>query len=99
MGEADERDDVVRLRGDLLERAGGGADEAGPQQQVLGRIAGHRELGEDREVGALVAGLLEARQDQVAVAVEVAHDGIDLCERQPQRSHLIVFASQSKTSA
>jgi len=90
VGEADERDDALRLRRDLLQRARGGADEAGSQQEVLGRITGHRELGEEREVRALVARLLEAREDQVAVAVEVAHDGIDLSESQPHRFRLTV---------
>ena len=43
-----------------VERPRGRADEARPQQQVLGRVAGDGELGEEDEVGARVARLLEA---------------------------------------
>ncbi len=90
VGEADEGDDVLRRRGDLLERLRGRADEPGPQEQILRRIARDRELGEEDQVGALVAGLGEAREDQVAVAVEVADDGVDLRERQSHRFRLTV---------
>ena len=59
-----------------------GAHEARPQEQILGRIARDRELGEDDEVGARTAGLLEPRNDQFAVPLEVPDRRIDLRERQ-----------------
>ena len=77
---ADEGDDAARLARDLVQRLLGRAHEARPQQQVLRRIARHRELGKDGEIGARVPGLLEAVEDQGAVAVEVADDGVDLGE-------------------
>ena len=66
---------------DLLERALGSADEARPEQEILGRIAGDRELGEDDDVGARVLRRLEPPEDQGAVPVEVADGGVDLGER------------------
>ena len=73
----------VRRARDLLERLLGGAHEAGAKQQVLGRVAGHRELREEDEIGARALRLLDAVEDQRAVAVEVADDRVDLCERDP----------------
>ena len=90
VGEADDGDDVLRLGGDRAQRAGRGADEAGSQQQILGRVAGHRELGKERELGARVARLLEPREDEPPVAVEVADDGVDLGEREPHGLRLTV---------
>ena len=83
----------VRLGRDALERGARGAHEARPQEQILGRIARHGELGEDDEVGAGGPGLLEAREDQLAVPLEVSDGRIDLA-----RARLIVSAYQSKTS-
>ena len=82
---ADERDDVAALDGDPLHGLLGRAHEPGPQEQVLRRVAGDGELGEEDEVGALVACLGEAPDDPVAVPVEVADDGVDLGEREPHR--------------
>ena len=79
---ADERDDAARRRGYLRQRLLRRADEPGPQQQILRRIARHRQLREDDEVGAGALRLLEPLEDQRAVAVEVA-DGrvrLDECE-------------------
>jgi hypothetical protein len=69
------------------------AHEPGPQQQVLGRVARDGELGK-RTRSARAARLLEPLEDQRAVAVEVADDGVDLRERYP---HFLVLDYQSKT--
>ena len=82
---ADEDDDPARRERDLLERPLGGAEKAGPEQQILGRIAGHRELGEDDEVGVRPLRLLDALDDQRAVPVEVADDRVDLGQRETHR--------------
>ena len=50
---ADEHRRPAGFACDRLHRAFGGADEARSQQQVLRRIAGDGELGEEDEVGAL----------------------------------------------
>ena len=83
---ADERDDAARCARHLVEGALGRADEPRPQEQVLGRIPGYRELGEEQEVDAERLRLVDARDDAVAVAVEVADDGVDLGESEAQFS-------------
>ena len=82
---ADERDEPGRRGGDLLERLARRMQKAGAEQQVLRRIAGHRELGEEDEVRAGRARLAEGVDDPVAVAAEVADDDVQLCEREPHR--------------
>ena len=87
---ADERHDAACRERDLLERALRRADEPGPQQEVLGRVAGDGELREEDEVGARLAGLLEPAQDLLPVPVQVADDGVDLCECEPHGLRLRV---------
>jgi hypothetical protein len=87
---ADERGDVRALARDLVERRARGADEPGPQEQILGRIAGRRELGEEHEVGPRLARVRQVREDLRPVAVEVADDAIDLRERESQGFRLTV---------
>jgi hypothetical protein len=87
---ADERGDPLRLGSDRVERPPSLADEGGAKQQVLRRIARHRELGEEDEVGLRVSCLREAGEDAVAVAGEIADDRVDLSEREPHRFRLIV---------
>ncbi len=79
-GRADEHRLRARRGGDLVERAPRRPDEAGPEQQVLGRVAGDGELGEEDEVGVDAAGLGEQLEDPVAVAGQVADDGVQLGE-------------------
>ena len=67
----------------LLERLASGVQEPGAEQQVLGRVPGDRELGEEDEVGAGPPRVAERVHDLVPVAVEVADDDVQLRERQP----------------
>ena len=97
MRRPDERDQVARLCCDLVERPLGCADEARPEEEILGRIAGDRELGEEDDVGAEPARLLEVRHDLVPVSRQVADDRVDLRERQPHASSLPVFDFEAKT--
>jgi hypothetical protein len=83
---ADERDDPARRPRHLLERAFGGADEPRPQEQVLGRIPGDRQLGEEEQVDAEPFRFVDASDDPVAIAVEIADDGVDLGESETQFS-------------
>jgi predicted amidohydrolase len=85
VGSTDERRDPVGRLRDLVDRAPRRADEAGPQEQVLRRIAGDDELREEDEVGAGVPGLVEPLDDACRVAVDIADDAIDLCECDPHR--------------
>ena len=48
------------------------------KQQVLGRIAGDRELGCYHQVGTVGLGLLDRLRQALDVAVEVADHGIEL---------------------
>src|SRR5205085_12695275 len=82
---ADEGSDAPGLERDLVHRPLGRPHEAGAQEQILGRIARDGQLGEENEIGPFAARLLEALEDPVAVAVEVADDGIDLRQREPHR--------------
>ena len=75
-----EHRDARRSLGDLARRPRGGADERGAEQEILRRIAGDRELGEDDELGAGVACLGDPRDDAAAVAVEVTDSRVDLSQ-------------------
>ena len=94
---ADERGDAARARGERGDRPARGADERGPQQQILGRVAGDGELREEDEVGAGGARLGEGAAIRSRVAVDVADDGVHLGERE---SHSLpssaVFSSGGK---
>jgi hypothetical protein len=85
-----ERDEPVRGAGDRLQRFPGRSDESGSEQEILGRIARDRELGEDDEIGVRLACPGEARENLLAVSLEVADDAVDLRERDPQGFRLTV---------
>ena len=55
------------------------------EDEVLGRVAGHHELGADHEVRAFRRGLGAGAQDQRLVALQVAHRGVELRERDGER--------------
>ena len=87
---ADERGDPARFEREPVERLGGCPDEAGPEEQILGRVAGDRELGKEEQLDALALRLGDPRGHLLAVAVEVADDRVDLCESEPQGFSLTV---------
>jgi hypothetical protein len=89
-GRADERDEALGRARDLVEHGPRGPYESRPQEQVLGRVAGHRELREDGEVGLGGARFGEEGEDLLAVAVEVSDDRVQLGEREPQGFRLTV---------
>src|SRR4029079_6854208 len=93
---ADENGDPPGCVRDLVDRAPCGPDEPRPEQEVLGWIAGDRELGKEDEVGACLAGLVQPGKDLAAIAVEVADDRVHLCECESHRPGE-VFSSRSKT--
>ena len=65
-------------------------DESRPQEQILRRVAGHGQLGEEDEISVGSRGLVQAGEDQLAVLVEIADDGVDLCKREPHGFRLPV---------
>jgi hypothetical protein len=81
---ADKDDDPARRSRDLLQRPLGRPDEPRPQQQVLGRVPGDGELGEEEQIDAKALRLLDPRDDPLAVPREVADDRVDLREAEPQ---------------
>ena len=78
-----------------LQRRAVVADERGLEQQVLGRVAGNHELGEGDEVGLLLARFVDAPQDDVGVAGDVADGGVHLREGQPKGAHQLVLLAMS----
>jgi hypothetical protein len=89
-GRADERDHVRRRAGDLSERLARGAQEPGAKQEILGRVAGDSELGEEDEIRPLGSCLRYGRDDFVAVPVEVSDGQVQLCECQSHGFRLTV---------
>ena len=83
---ADERGDALRLAASAAEAAPAARRNAGPQQQILGRVAGDGELGEETRSAPARACLPSRVGDPGRVAVEVADDGVHLCEREPHAS-------------
>ena len=63
----------------------GRLDEAGAEQEILRRIAGDRELGEEDDVCAGLLRLVEPREDPLTVPVEVADRRVDLSECESHR--------------
>ena len=72
---------------DLGQRLGRVGHEGGPEQQVLGRVAGDRELGERHEVGVDRGGPVVGLEDARLVAVEVTDDEVELRGRDPDARH------------
>ena len=64
LGEADDGDDPARLASELPQRARGVREEVLLEQQVLGRVAGQRELGKQHELGARLARRADARANR-----------------------------------
>ena len=87
--EADHRRTARGGRGDAFEGPLVVGDEAGLQQQVLGRVAGGRQLGEEGDVAALGLGAAQRLEDPLDVAVEVPDPRVDLGGGDTQDGHVI----------
>ena len=85
LGKPDQRDHVAHLGRDLVDRPPPGGEEVGLEQEILGRVAVHGELGEDRDLGAGRARAVQRVDDRGLVAIDVADGRVDLGERDPQR--------------
>ena len=82
---ADERGHAhARLR-DLVERLARGADETRAEEQILGRVPGHRQLGEKHELGCRLLALGDRLDDALDVAVERADGDVELGKRESHR--------------
>ena len=85
LGEPDDRDDVHRLGGDPLQRLAGIGEEVLLEQEVLRRVAGDRELGEEDDLGTRLPRLAQAREDLLGVAGDVADGGVELGQSDPHQ--------------
>ena len=72
------------------------AGRNGPEEQILGRVSGDHELGEEDELCFLPARLLESRENALAVAVQVADDGVDLSQCEPHQADRSGFPLSGK---
>jgi hypothetical protein len=97
MGRADQDRRPPCLLGDPLHGFLCRSYKTGAEQEVLRRIAGHRELRKDDDVGRVGLGLREPAEDQLAVPVEVANDRVDLSQSEAHGLSLAVCDSEAKT--
>ena len=74
----------ARLAREPLERLDVRLGEVVLEIEVLGRVTGEGELGQDDEFRPRVAGVGDRRGDQPGVALDVADGGVDLGERNRQ---------------
>jgi len=91
LGEADDRRDADRTIGEPVDARPRAREEVLLEEQVLGRVAGDRELGEEDEVGAGGLRLVQAADDALAVPSQVADDRVDLRESEPHRRNSTSF--------
>ncbi len=95
LGEPDDRDDAVRLGGQLAQRRARIGEEVLAQQQILGRIAGERELGEQHQISFGVACRVACRRACARRCRAMSPDrGVHLTERQ---AHVMPFARPAWT--
>ena len=100
MRRADEGDDAARLACDLRKRLLGRLDEARAEQEILRRIPGDRELGEEDDVCARVLRLAQPREDPLPVPVEVSDRRVDLSECESHRfSTMSLNIAEERASA
>src|SRR5207248_3100035 len=84
---AEHRHRPARAGGDLLQALRRLGDEGGPQEEIFGRIARDRELGERDEVAGVGVGPLVRLDDARRVALEVTDDEVQLREANPKARH------------
>ena len=72
----DARSAVGRILGEGLDRRAAGVLEGRLEHEVLGRVAGDEQLGEDKQVGAVGRGLGPRGPRLLQVALDVADDRV-----------------------
>ena len=77
-GKADDRGHPSGARRELLERLLGLGHEGRPEEEILGRVAGDRQLGKGNEVAIEGVGTLVGIQQARRVALEVPDDEVEL---------------------
>src|SRR5207249_11478260 len=89
LAEADRRGGAPCAGSLVLERLVAAGDERGPQQEVFGWIARDRELGVGGEITAGGVGPLVGGEHALDVAVEVAHDQVELRGGESETGHRV----------
>ncbi len=85
--EADDDDQARRRSRHLVERPQVRLDEGGPEQEVLGRVAGQAELGKGDQIDAEGAGPLDLAEDPASVPLDVPDADVELGQADPELSH------------
>ena len=73
---------------DLVEHLDRLRDERGPQQEILGRVPGDRQLGEHDEIATGGLGRVVRLEDALRVAFEIADDDVQLGGGHPKARHV-----------
>src|SRR6185437_11551149 len=89
LGETDDRRGAARVGGELVEHLGAARHERRPEEQILRRIPGERELRERDQVTAGRVGALVGIEHALHVAVEITHDEIELRGSDAEAGHLL----------
>ena len=86
--EPDHGDGALDRGPDRVDALANGGKEVPAQQQILGRVAGDAELGQNDQLRVRVGRSLDPAPRKLDVALDVAHGGVDLGERQAQMCRL-----------
>ena len=86
-GKPDDRGGARGARRDLVEHLDGLRDERGAQEKVFGRVPGDGQLREHDEIAARGLGRVVRLEDPGRVALEVAHDDVQLGGGHPKARH------------
>ena len=92
--EPDQGDDLGHVSSQPVQGAARRGQEAGPQPQVLGGVAGQRLLGEDDELRPRLPRSRDLLGDQAGVAADVTHGHVDLGEGDPQASRVVCHRTE-----
>jgi hypothetical protein len=91
----DGRQSPALLR-DLPEGPQVGFDEGRLEEQVLGRVAGQRQLGEGDDVAAGDARARHPVNDHARIGLDGAHRRVDLSQPHPHSSHGRILAYEAR---
>jgi hypothetical protein len=78
----------LESRRELVDRLLRCGDEGRPVGQVLDRVPGQHHLGQHHEMRTALGGIAAGREDDLGVAVQVAHTGVDLGKGDAQLGHI-----------
>ena len=89
----------LESRRELVDRLLRRGDEGRSVGQVLDRVSGQHHLRQHHEVSAARGGFAARREDELGVAVQVAHTGVHLGEGEAQLGHVSSLSTLHPTLA